>query len=82
MPLKQNYVKLSHEEHVLKLPDTYIGATESDIVELWYYNKDENRMNKRPINYIPGEYKLFDELIVNAYDQYIRLKETQQTDLN
>ena len=30
MPLDVAYSKLSHEEHVLELPDTYVGDTESN----------------------------------------------------
>ena len=34
-------------------------------------------MEKRNLTYIPVEYKLFDEIIVNALDQYTRMKETK-----
>ena len=33
------------------------------------------------LEYIPGEYKLFDELIVNSLDQYIRLLEFNDSNL-
>ena len=75
MPLKQEYSKLTHEEHVLKLPDTYIGDTEINNIQSWYFSEDTKKMVNSELNYIPGEYKLFDELIVNSLDQYIRLSE-------
>ena len=70
---KSGVVKLTHREHILKLPDTYIGSIEKCIDNLWIYNNENSAMEKKDINYIPGEYKLFDEIIVNALDQYVRL---------
>lgn len=81
MPLAQEYSKLSHEEHVLKLPDTYIGDTEINTVKCWYFNKEDRKMVNGDLQYIPGEYKLFDELIVNSLDQYIRLLESDDSSL-
>ena len=72
----QKYEKLSHEEHIKKLPETYIGSIEENKEELWYFNREKEMMEKKELTYIPGEYKLFDELIVNALDQYTRLKES------
>ena len=72
----QEYEKLSHEEHIKKLPETYIGSIEENKEELWYINRTKEMMERKEMTYIPGEYKLFDELIVNALDQYTRLKES------
>ena len=72
--------KLTHEEHILKLPDTYIGSVEKTNDNMWIY--DENSMVKKNLNYIPGEYKIYDEIIVNAIDQHIRLKEKSKKDKN
>jgi DNA topoisomerase-2 len=69
------YEKLTHQQHVLKLPETYIGSIEESVDELWYYCEDTNKMIKKPLTYIPGEFKIFDELIVNALDQYTRCME-------
>ena len=38
-------------------------------------------MIKGELKYIPGEYKLFDEIIVNAFDQYVRLEEMEDDSL-
>ena len=67
--------KLTHEEHVLPLPDTYIGDVEQNEIQTWFYNEAEKKMTEGDLSYIPGEYKLFDEIIVNCLDQYTRLKE-------
>ena len=78
---KQEYSKLTHEEHVLKIPDTYIGDIEQNIISSWYFCNDTKRMIYDELSYIPGEYKLFDELIVNSLDQYIRLSESTDTSI-
>ena len=72
----QEYTKLTHEEHVLQLPDTYIGDIEQNDINIWFYDDKDKKMTEGEVCYIPGEYKLFDEIIVNSLDQYIRLKES------
>ena len=72
------YSKLKHEEHVLQIPDTYIGSVENNTESIWVLNND--KMKKENITYIPGLYKLYDEVAVNALDQYIRLKHKYTTD--
>ena len=34
-------------------------------------------MEKRELTFIPGEFKIFDEIVVNAYDQFIRTSESE-----
>jgi len=74
--ISATYIKMDPREHILKLPDTYIGSVEKADVELWIFDKTEQKMVKKTITYVPGFYKIFDEILVNAYDQYARLKET------
>ena len=81
-PKKETYVKLKHEEHVLKLPDTYIGSIDKTTEELWYFDRTNNCMSKGNLTYIPGEFKIFDEIIVNAHDQYVRIKERLHNEPN
>ena len=38
----------------------------------WILDLETSKMIKKNLKYIPGEYKLFDELIVNALDQQVR----------
>ena len=67
-------VKLDHRTHIYKLPDTYIGSIEKSL-ETQYLKNEDNKFEKNDIEFIPGEYKIFDEIIVNALDQYIRTNE-------
>lgn len=71
--IEATYQKLTQREHIYKLPDTYIGSVEKNIEQMWVMNKDFTKMKKNNVTYVAGFYKIFDEIIVNAYDQYIRL---------
>ncbi|KAL2127456.1 hypothetical protein VTI74DRAFT_10696 [Chaetomium olivicolor] len=62
------YQKLSHIEQIIKRPDTYIGSVEVTDQKMWVYNKTEKLMENRTISYVPGLYKIFDEILVNAAD--------------
>ena len=76
MASKQKYQKYTHLEHIKKLPDTYVGSIEKTTEEIWYFDKTSNRMKKGPVTFVPGEFKIFDEIIVNALDQYTRTCES------
>lgn len=71
----QDFKKYTHVEHVLKVSDTYIGSTEEAKEEHYVYDSKNNIMKKESLTYIPGEYKIFDEILVNALDQYVRIKQ-------
>ena len=73
----QQYIKLKHEEHVLKRPDTYVGSTEPMTEDCYVIdNGDTPRMIQKELCKVPGEYKIFDEIIVNAHDQWVRMTES------
>ena len=64
------YQKLTDREHILKKPDTYIGSIENTDHEDYVF--DEDKINSKNIQFIPGLYKLFDEGVVNCRDHVIR----------
>ena len=64
--------KLDHRSHILKLPDTYLGSIENDSDEKWYFDSENKKICFGSKSIIPAEYKIFDEIVVNAFDQYIR----------
>ena len=66
-----NYKKLSHREHILELPDTYVGSIETHEEWRWVLSTECRFVHKK-IQFNPGFYKLFDELVVNARDARIR----------
>ncbi|KAL7721006.1 DNA topoisomerase 2 [Entamoeba marina] len=76
--LEDIYVKLTHKEQILTRPDTYIGSVEKNTEDVWIYNKDSTdmedgaKMVRKKIDYTPGLFKIFDEILVNASDNFQR----------
>ncbi len=66
------YKKYTHHQHILELSDTYIGGKEPDNRNMWVYDFDLKKIVRKTIVYIPGLYKIFDEILVNARDHCIR----------
>ncbi|WCJ39367.1 DNA topoisomerase 2 [Euphorbia peplus] len=64
--IEEVYQKKSQLEHILLRPDTYIGSIEKHTQTLWVY--EDEKMVNRAISYVPGLYKIFDEILVNAAD--------------
>ena len=74
MDLSKQYRKHTHREHILSLPDTYIGSIENTSED--HYIIDGESFKNESINpFNPGFYKLFDELLVNAHDHVVRLRQ-------
>ncbi|EKX38687.1 hypothetical protein GUITHDRAFT_158481 [Guillardia theta CCMP2712] len=71
--VEETYQKLTQLEHVLLRPDTYIGSTEMHRTKLWVFD-EEIGMNQREVTYVPGLFKIFDEILVNAADNKQRDK--------
>lgn len=70
--MSKKYQKLDHREHILKRPNMYIGSIEKDTYKTWVFSS--NGMTKKEITYVPGLYKIFDEILVNAIDHSVRMK--------
>ena len=68
--VEEIYQKLSQYEHILKRPDSYIGSIEFQKERLWVYNNETEKLEFRDIKYVPGLFKIFDEILVNAADNY------------
>lgn len=63
----KRYVKKSPLEHVLLRPDTYVGSIEAKEEKMWVFDEGKG-MTRRKCKYVPGLYKIFDEILVNAAD--------------
>jgi DNA topoisomerase-2 len=68
--IEKIYQKKSQLEHILLRPDAYIGSDEMQKDKLWVYNINEEKLEFREVNYVPGLYKIFDEILVNAADNF------------
>ncbi|KAL1489498.1 hypothetical protein ABEB36_014382 [Hypothenemus hampei] len=72
--IEQTYQKKSQLEHILLRPDTYIGSVEKANESMWIYDSENEIMVQKQIEYVPGLYKIFDEILVNAADNKQRDK--------
>ena len=70
--MADQYKKHTHREHILELPDTYVGSTETHEEVRWVYDAESSKMVHRKVPFNPGFYKIFDEIIVNARDALVR----------
>lgn len=70
--IEEQYKKKSLHQHILDLPDTYIGSVQCDTIELFTYDEEEKRIIMKKSNIVLGLYKIFDEILVNAADNTVR----------
>ena len=66
--LEQKYQKKTPIEHILDRPDTYVDNTKVQEDHMDIFDNDLQRVIRKNIKYVPALYKIFDEIIVNAYD--------------
>ena len=82
--LKKKWQKKTPYEHIVDLPDTYIGSIVKERSEQYvvdnvkFENEDGEELEremivKKKMDYVPGIYKIFDEIIVNANDNKNRI---------
>lgn len=72
--IEQIYQKKTPLEHILLRPDTYVGSIEHQDSKLWVWDSASSKMVFRQVSYVPGLYKIFDEILVNASDNFQRDK--------
>jgi DNA topoisomerase-2 len=73
MSLSETYRKHTHREHILSLPDTYVGSIENSTEE--HHVVEADKFISKTLNFNPGFYKLIDELLVNSHDHVVRLRQ-------
>ncbi|KAM5273541.1 LOW QUALITY PROTEIN: DNA topoisomerase 2-alpha-like [Ctenodactylus gundi] len=67
LPIERICQKKVQLEHILLCPDTYIGSVELVTQRMWVYDEDVG-INYREVTFVPGLYKIFDEILMNAAD--------------
>ena len=70
--IEEIYQKKTQLEHILLRPDTYIGSVEFVNQLMWVFDPTTKKMVYRTINFVPGLYKIFDEILVNAADNKVQ----------
>lgn len=68
LTVEKIYQKKSQLEHILLRPDTYIGSVEPVTEQMWVLDRVNDKMVQQDVTYVPGLYKIFDEILVNAAD--------------
>lgn len=63
--IEKIYQKKTQLEHILLRPDTYVGSVERVESEMWIWDFDTEKMIKKNIKYVPGLFKIFDEILGN-----------------
>jgi DNA topoisomerase-2 len=66
--------KFTHRQHVLERPDSYVGRVEKDLIRYW---------DPKPKTLLvsPALLKIFDEILVNASDEYLRDPKANKIDV-
>lgn len=76
--IEEKYKKMTPHEHILHLPDTYIGSIKKETCNMWIFNNSASEGDPKiifkEISYVPGFYKICDEVFVNAADHTKRCK--------
>ena len=65
--MKEQIQKVSHIEHVIKRPDSYVGEIEPVTDKYWIIN--ENKFEQKTLTFSPALLKIFDEILVNSIDR-------------
>ena len=65
---------MSLEEQILHRPDGYIGSVQPWTGKMYVLDEESQQIVNREITYVPGLYKIFDEILVNAADNKQRDK--------
>nr|AAS90120.1 DNA topoisomerase type 2 [Tetrahymena thermophila] len=81
MSVETTYQKKTQLEHILLRPDTYVGSNEYQDEQMWVLADDGSSFENRQIKYVPALYKIFDEILVNAADNYQRDKRMKRLDV-
>ena len=79
--IEDEYKRKTQHQHILDVPDMWIGPTKSTDATMYIYNPDYDEEDddlpmiiEFEIKYIPGFFKIFDEIMVNARDHSVRDK--------
>jgi DNA topoisomerase-2 len=72
LTVEERYTSRNLKQSIMSDPGMYIGSIILDSYMMWVYDEDADAIVYRMIQYVPGLYKIFDEILVNTRDQTIR----------
>jgi DNA topoisomerase II len=70
----EKYKRLSQREHVLHRPGVYVGNVNNETTQMFVAESegDDYVITKKEVEYNAGFVKIFDEILTNASDHFIR----------
>ena len=76
--MAEQYEKKELRQHIYDTPDTYVGGIDkiSEVLPI----KDSDKIVFKEIEYIPALLNIFNEILVNARDQIVRLQGQKDND--
>jgi len=84
--IEQRYKKITQREHVLLRPGTYIGNCQNELRKVFIADKNEysdtTKILNKITNFNPGYLKIFDEILTNSSDHYLRTKKVKYIKVN
>ena len=82
--IEEQFKKKTHHEHILDptTADSYIGSIHNDLMPIYVYDEQENRIVKKDKHIVLGLYKIFDEILVNAADNTVRDKKCNKIEVD
>ena len=80
--MAQEYEKKELRQHIFDTPDTYVGGIESISVTqpILSISGNEKQIVHKEIEIIPALLNIFNEILVNARDQIVRLNQMAEKD--
>ena len=75
----EDYSAKELKQHILDIPDTYIGGVEPAMIENAWIYRDET-LEQKDVTVSLGFYNIFNEILTNASDQCIRTREYAKKD--
>jgi DNA topoisomerase-2 len=72
--IEEKYQKMTQSQHILEIPDTYIGDPNKTDINMWTFDDATDRIIKKDIAISKGLFKLVDEIISNSQDHATELK--------
>ncbi len=63
LSVERIYQRKTQLEHILLRPDTYVGSVEETTETMWVYDAEREAIVKKQITFVPGLYKIFDEIL-------------------
>jgi DNA topoisomerase-2 len=70
----QKIIKLTEREHILKRSGMYLGSSTLTKSQEYIIDDDGIMITQKEIEYVPGLVKIFNELIDNSIDEFVRTK--------